>query len=117
MKQYLYDADDELFQCAVRFVVKTQHGGISTLQRNLDISFGEARDLITRMRTRGIVGFTTGSKASPVLVKCCQQCDRIGKHGFTLLEFPDHAYEMWFCTARAACRKRWPRQNDEEADR
>jgi len=114
MARYIYDTDDDLFRRAVHFVVRTQHGGISTLQRNLGISFGEADELIRRMRTRGIVGYTTGSKAAPVLVKQCEQCGRIGRQSFTRLEATDHTKEMWFCKVKTACRKRWPKHPEDD---
>lgn len=110
MAQYLYPTDDKQFVQAALMVISSQHGGITTLQRNMGgISFREAEELIRRMRTRGIVGYTTGSKAAPVLARQCEQCGRIGRQGFTKLEATEHTKDMWFCKAKAACRKRWPK--------
>lgn len=116
MALYIYETDDDLFKRAVHFVVKAQHGGISTLQRKFGISFKEADELIRRMRTRGIVGYTTGSKAAPVLVKCCEQCGRMGRRSFVKVEMTEHTDEMWFCEVKTACRKRWPKERREDED-
>jgi hypothetical protein len=109
MPVYIRDTDDDLFRRAALLVIRRQHGAITFVQRHLKITFKESEDLVRRMRTRGIVGYTTGSKAAPVLVKECAQCGRIGRRSFTVLGETEYTKAITLCAVKSACRKRWPR--------
>ncbi|MEV3947002.1 DNA translocase FtsK [Streptomyces halstedii] len=93
---------------AIELVATHQHGAVSALQRWMQISFREASDLMERMHQLGHVGPAFGSRARDVYVRRCEQCGRIGKRSFTVLEAPGIA-PITVCTAKAACRKRWPK--------
>lgn len=114
MPLYIREDDDELFQRAALLVIRQQHGGVSYVQRHLGIGFAEAQNLMRRMVTRGIVGYTTGSRAHPVLVMECAQCGRIGKRSFQILEETEHTKAIVLCAVKSACRKRWPRRTEDD---
>ncbi len=59
---------DELFQEALKLVVRHQQGSISLLQRRLKIGYSRAARLIDELEAAGIVGSFDGSKAREVLV-------------------------------------------------
>jgi S-DNA-T family DNA segregation ATPase FtsK/SpoIIIE len=59
---------DELFDEALKLVVRHQQGSISLLQRRLKIGYSRAARLIDQLEAAGIVGGFDGSKAREVLV-------------------------------------------------
>ena len=61
------DADDELFQDAVRLVLEFGKASTSLLQRRLRIGYGRAAHLIDMMERDGIVGPAEGSKPREIL--------------------------------------------------
>ncbi|MGH9775021.1 MAG: DNA translocase FtsK [Candidatus Acidiferrales bacterium] len=63
------EADDELYQEAVRVVCEMGRASTSTLQRRLRIGYGRAARLIDIMEKDGIVGPPDGSKPREVLKK------------------------------------------------
>lgn len=62
------DADDELFEEAVRIVTEAKKASASLLQRRLRIGYARAARLIDIMEERGIVGFGEGAKPRPVFI-------------------------------------------------
>ena len=60
---------DELFDNAVRIIVRTGNASISMLQRRLRIGHSRAARLIDLMEREGIVGPFEGSKSREVLWK------------------------------------------------
>ncbi|MBI4559764.1 MAG: DNA translocase FtsK [Candidatus Hydrogenedentes bacterium] len=62
------EADDELFDEAVRVVLETGQASISMVQRRLRVGYTRAARLIDMMELRGIVGPHSGSKAREILV-------------------------------------------------
>jgi S-DNA-T family DNA segregation ATPase FtsK/SpoIIIE len=61
------EADDELFQDAVRVVCEMGRASTSTLQRRLRIGYGRAAHLIDLMEKDGIVGPPDGTRPREVL--------------------------------------------------
>jgi DNA segregation ATPase FtsK/SpoIIIE, S-DNA-T family len=61
------DADDELYQDAVRVVCEMGRASTSTLQRRLRIGYGRAAHLIDLMEKDGIVGPPDGTRPREVL--------------------------------------------------
>ena len=59
---------DDLFDEAMKLVVRHQQGSSSLLQRRLKVGYARAARLIDQMEQAGIVGPFTGSKAREVLV-------------------------------------------------
>jgi len=59
---------DPLFDDAVRFILETNRGSVSLLQRRFEIGYSRAARLIDQMADAGIVGKYKGSKAREVLV-------------------------------------------------
>jgi S-DNA-T family DNA segregation ATPase FtsK/SpoIIIE len=59
---------DELFNEALKLVVRHQQGSISLLQRRLKIGYSRAARLIDELEAEGVVGGFDGSKAREVLV-------------------------------------------------
>ncbi len=59
---------DELFDEAVRIILKTRRGSASLLQRALGIGYTRASRLIDLMTEAGIVGAHKGSKAREILM-------------------------------------------------
>jgi len=62
------DLEDEFYQEAARFVVKTGRASTSLLQRRLRIGYGRAARLLDMMQHEGLIGPPDGSKAREVLV-------------------------------------------------
>jgi DNA segregation ATPase FtsK/SpoIIIE, S-DNA-T family len=61
------DANDELFEDAVRLVLEFGKASTSLLQRRLRIGYGRAAHLIDMMEREGIVGPADGSKPREIL--------------------------------------------------
>jgi len=61
------EADDELYQDAVRVVCEMGRASTSTLQRRLRIGYGRAAHLIDIMEKDGIVGPPDGTRPREVL--------------------------------------------------
>ena len=59
---------DELFDEALKLVVRHQQGSISLLQRRLKIGYSRAARLIDQLEAAGVVGGFDGSKAREVLM-------------------------------------------------
>jgi S-DNA-T family DNA segregation ATPase FtsK/SpoIIIE len=59
---------DELYDEALKLVVRHQQGSISLLQRRLKIGYSRAARLIDQLEAAGIVGGFDGSKAREVLI-------------------------------------------------
>ncbi|QDU69687.1 DNA translocase FtsK [Engelhardtia mirabilis] len=59
---------DDLWDDAVRVILKSKRGSASLLQRALGIGYTRASRLIDMMRDNGVVGAHKGSKASEVLL-------------------------------------------------
>jgi S-DNA-T family DNA segregation ATPase FtsK/SpoIIIE len=62
------DADDDMWQDAVRVVVENRKASTSLLQRRLRIGYGRASRLIDMMEEQGIIGSADGAKPRDVLV-------------------------------------------------
>lgn len=62
------DADDDMWEDAVRVVIEARKASTSLLQRRLRIGYGRAARLIETMEEQGIVGQSEGSKPRDVLV-------------------------------------------------
>ena len=63
------DADDELYEEAVRIVCELGKASTSTLQRRLRIGYGRAARLLDIMEQEGIIGPPDGSRPREVLKK------------------------------------------------
>ena len=62
------DERDELFNDALKLVVRHQQGSVSLLQRRLKIGYARAARLIDQLEDAGYVGPFDGSKAREVLI-------------------------------------------------
>ncbi len=62
------DANDDMWQDAVRVIVDAGKASTSLLQRRLSIGYARAAKLIDAMEEQGIVGAASGSKPREVLV-------------------------------------------------
>ncbi|GAB4463516.1 MAG: DNA translocase FtsK [Armatimonadaceae bacterium] len=62
------DADDELFESAVRLVVTGGSASTSMLQRRFKVGYTRAARLVDLMEQRGIVGVLDGAKPREILV-------------------------------------------------
>jgi S-DNA-T family DNA segregation ATPase FtsK/SpoIIIE len=62
------DADDELFESAVKLVVTNGQASTSMLQRRFKIGYTRAARLVDIMQERGIVGALEGAKPREILV-------------------------------------------------
>ncbi|MFQ5824633.1 MAG: DNA translocase FtsK [bacterium] len=68
---------DELFNEALKLVVRHQQGSISLLQRRLKVGYARAARLIDELEAAGVVGAFDGSKAREVLIDE-QQLEEMG---------------------------------------
>jgi len=62
------DERDEMFEEAVRLVVKLQICTVSTLQRRLKLGYARAARIVDQMEAAGIVGPLNGAKGREVLI-------------------------------------------------
>jgi S-DNA-T family DNA segregation ATPase FtsK/SpoIIIE len=62
------DADEPVYQDAVRVVIEARKASTSLLQRRLRIGYGKAARLIETMEEQGIIGPADGSRPREVLV-------------------------------------------------
>jgi DNA segregation ATPase FtsK/SpoIIIE, S-DNA-T family len=72
----LEDADDELYEEAMRLVVLHQQASTSMLQRRLKVGYSRAARLLDLLEERGIVGPSEGAKGREVLVTEQELADR-----------------------------------------
>jgi len=70
------DADDELFEEAMRLVVLHQQASTSMLQRRLKVGYSRAARLLDLLEERGVVGPSEGAKGREVLVTEQELADR-----------------------------------------
>lgn len=63
------DADDDMWQDAVRCVIEARKASTSLLQRRLRIGYGRAARIIEQMEEQGIVSPADGSRPREVLVR------------------------------------------------
>lgn len=94
---------------ALRLIASRQLAAPTALQRWMRITFARAANLLDELEKRGHVGPADGTKARTVYVRCCEQCGRIGRRGFRTLASEEQDVRITVCTAKAACRKRWPK--------
>lgn len=81
------DADDDMWEDAVRVVIEARKASTSLLQRRLRIGYGRAARLIETMEEQGIVGQSEGSKPRDVLVSSMD--DVFGGHGGAVESFDE----------------------------
>lgn len=62
------DADDDMWQDAVKVVIESKKASTSLLQRRLRIGYGRAARIIETMEEQGIIGAADGSRPREVLV-------------------------------------------------
>ncbi len=67
------NADEDMFQDAVRVVIENRKASTSLLQRRLRIGYGRAARLIEEMEEQGIIGAADGSRPRDVLVSSLDQ--------------------------------------------
>ncbi|HYQ95608.1 MAG TPA: DNA translocase FtsK, partial [Candidatus Eisenbacteria bacterium] len=70
------DADDELYDEAMRLVVLHQQASTSMLQRRLKVGYSRAARLLDLLEERGVVGPSEGAKGREVLVTEQELADR-----------------------------------------
>lgn len=80
------DADDDMYQDAVRAVIEARKASTSLLQRRLRIGYGRAARLVETMEEQGIVGPADGSRPREVLVS---SLDEVFGDGGTQIEVLD----------------------------
>lgn len=68
---------DSLFEEVARFVVSTQQGSASTIQRKFEIGFNRAGRIVDQLEAAGIVGPINGSKPRQVLVPTEYELEKI----------------------------------------
>jgi S-DNA-T family DNA segregation ATPase FtsK/SpoIIIE len=76
------DADDELFESAVKLVVTNGQASTSMLQRRFKIGYTRAARLVDIMQERGIVGALEGAKPREILVSK-DEIDQMFRTGLT----------------------------------
>ena len=100
---------EERLTRAIELVASRQLAAVTALQRWMNLSFNDAADLLDEMEEAGLVGPPFGSRSREVYIRSCAQCGRIGKRGFTTLPATEHTDPITTCSAKAACRKPWPK--------
>lgn len=70
------DADDQLYEEAMRLVVLHQQASTSMLQRRLKVGYSRAARLLDLLEERGVVGPSEGAKGREVLVTEQELADR-----------------------------------------
>jgi len=70
------DADDDLYEEAMRLVVLHQQASTSMLQRRLKVGYSRAARLLDLLEERGVVGPSEGAKGREVLVTEQELADR-----------------------------------------
>ncbi len=70
------DADDELYEEAMRIVVLHQQASTSMLQRRLKVGYSRAARLLDLLEERGVVGPSEGAKGREVMVTEQELMDR-----------------------------------------
>ena len=68
---------DSLFEDVARYVVSTQQGSASTIQRKFEIGFNRAGRIVDQLEAAGIVGPINGSKPRQVLVPTEYELEKI----------------------------------------
>jgi len=66
--RYATEEQDELFNEALKLVVRHQQGSVSLLQRRLKIGYARAGRIMDQLEDAGYVGPFDGSKAREVLI-------------------------------------------------
>ena len=72
-------SEDDLIKDAIEFVVSSNQGSASMLQRKFRIGYNRAARLIDEMEERGIVGPSEGSKPRKVLMSKEEYADSVGE--------------------------------------
>lgn len=62
------EADDDLYEDAVRVILKSGRGSASLLQRALQVGYTRASRLVDMMTEQGVLGPHTGSKARELMI-------------------------------------------------
>jgi S-DNA-T family DNA segregation ATPase FtsK/SpoIIIE len=76
------DADDDMWEDAVRVVIDSRKASTSLLQRKLRIGYGRAARIMEMMEEQGIIGQADGSRPREVLVSSMDQVfGRSGEDG------------------------------------
>src|SRR5262249_27176146 len=63
------EADDPMYDLAVKLVCETRLASVSMIQRRLQVGFNRASRMVERMEREGIVGAPNGSKPREVLAQ------------------------------------------------
>lgn len=74
------EADDDMWQDAVRIVIEMRKASTSLLQRRLRIGYGRAARIIETMEEQGIIGPADGSRPRDVLVSSYEEVFGGGTH-------------------------------------
>ncbi len=87
---------DALYGKAVAIVLETNNASMSMLQRKLDISFDNAKQLISRMEQDGIVGPLNGTAPREILISQPLQAKFSFKTELEKIDFMEgHQFEYW----------------------
>ncbi len=68
---------DEKFEETARFVVVTQQGSVSMIQRKFEVGFNRAARIMDQLEAAGIVGAASGSKPRQVLIHTEYELDQM----------------------------------------
>lgn len=101
--------DEQELDRALYLIASRRLAAPSALQRWMRITFARAVNLLNELEQRGNVGPADGSRAREIHVRYCEQCGRIGKRGYRTHASEEDGIEITVCSAKAACRKRWPK--------
>ncbi len=83
------DADDDMWEDAVRVVVENQKASTSLLQRRLRIGYGRASRIMDIMEEKGIIGPADGQRPRDVLVSSMNDVFGSDEDGATHIEVTD----------------------------